>query len=137
MTWSTPYEDLYQELQKRAALMTVGKTATQPKNIFGKMWVECWGEKHSIQWKNWVSETQHLLGIEGAKLLFEFQVIHDASKETSPKGKFRWVKAAKAKVKAWACLPEVERDGVAGTANGFELTDYARRVSVWPIIIAH
>ena len=55
--------------------MAAEVAGVRPSDISGAMFVVCWDEDHAILQDEWVSETQHMLGINRAKLKFEFHVI--------------------------------------------------------------
>lgn len=121
VAWSTTYEELYHDLQKRAAGMYPG---LKPNDISGSMWVECWGEMEPIEWENWISRTQHMLGIPGARLRFEFQF--DDARERQPlRPRYQGVRRARRHVAGWMrgllCSSSVE--GTTETEWELEVLD--------------
>ena len=107
-------------------------------DISGTMFVVCWDEDHVVSWDNWVSETQHMIGISGAKLKFEFHVIDRllAVRTGEERGLSQGVKKAKDWMKGMWCGEAKRRDSavvVDENVVGFELMDdFVRSYAIVP-----
>ncbi|KAK3704068.1 hypothetical protein LTR37_014043 [Vermiconidia calcicola] len=73
--YSMSFADLYSELQGYAAKVAFATSDVSPSDVNGTIFITVWGGTHCVTKLNWMRDTQHMCGIEGAQLRFDFHVL--------------------------------------------------------------
>ncbi|KAK3719671.1 hypothetical protein LTR37_004208 [Vermiconidia calcicola] len=73
--YSMSYADLYSELQGYAAKVAFATSDVSPSDVNGTIFISVWEGSHCVTKLNWTRDTQHMCGIKGAQLRFDFHVL--------------------------------------------------------------